>query len=378
MGWFRFMRPIIFPALVPAGLTGGSWSLASHLIDAATEKVAIIGQFYPSGGAAKTISRVGFLPGTVTLNSASTIKISIQSVSDTSGPPYQPSGTILGATNNGFVTEAAATFTSDTWHRTAALGETVTLNPGDLVSVVIEYGTFTAADVFNVNGFSEPSGANQQTGGASIYTTSWGVGSTPILPSLVLEDNAGGFHGLQTSVPFSALSLPTFAQDNATADEWALEFTAGVSVKVSGAWLSLKESGATANSNVKLYDSGGSVLASVAIDGNRTAASNSYRYTNLIFSSDVTLTAGQVYRLAVEPTTTGSSSVGVVQIDVDNAGHWNAWGFWDAGLVKRKDAGTWTSKTTTSRFIGGLLLSAIQDGKQIVPCFGDLDAGICV
>src|SRR5207253_746752 len=64
------------------------------LIDAAGEKVAFIGNLWHPTVKTGTINirKVHFRCGAVTLNAASELRVSLQTVSSTVGPPYQPDG----------------------------------------------------------------------------------------------------------------------------------------------------------------------------------------------------------------------------------------------------------------------------------------------
>jgi hypothetical protein len=337
-------------------IAANTFTFSNALMDASTEKVAFIGTVFTKDHAAKNITKVGFRPGTVSINAASTIKTSIQSVSTASGPPATPTGTILGATANGFITEAAATFTTNTWHQTAALGEVVAVNPGDIIAVVIEYGTFTAADAFNVTNVTAPQSSHlSQT---VLFTASWGVQA--VLANVILEFDDGTFGTLDGAFPCSAINSITYASNTAGADEYALEFSFPFPVKVDGGQAVLSNSAAGANFDFVLYD-GTTALETLSVDGNQLATTSNVRGAYFSHTQQQSLAANTTYRLALKPTTT--SSVSLVTFDVAAAVHFQAHPMganWVLG--SRLDAGSWAAANTTRRPLIFVRVSACDDG----------------
>jgi hypothetical protein len=332
---------VLFPQ-VPYYVSS-SWSFASQLMDASTEKVAMIGLVDTKDHAAKSIRKVGFRTGTVSLDAASAIQISIQSVSTASGPPMQPTGTILGATNNGLVSDAAATFSSNAWHQTGALTEDVSVSPGDLIAVVIEYGTFTAADAINITHLNSPS--QQHRSQACLYTGTWAAAA--VLPNVLLEFSDGSFGTLSGAFPVSAVSTQSYASNTGGADEYALEFSFPFPVQVDGAMVSFSSSATGADADIVLYD-GTTALETVSIDGNTVASTGGTRPTFVPFTQTQSLTANTTYRVALKPTTT--TSIALQYLDVSAAGHLQAHSMGeDWTICSRLDAGAWAAGTTTRR-----------------------------
>lgn len=331
-------------------------SYTSLLMDASAEKVAFCGHVFNKDRSSKNITKVGFLPGTVTLNAASTIKVSIQSISQTAAA-LEPSGTILGATSNGFVTEAAATYTTNTWHQTAALGETVTVTDGQEIAVVIEYGTFTAADVFNVRGLALQQAHNFP--GTKLYTTSWG--GQAVAPNVILEFDDGTFGTIEGSFPCSAIGTVTSYNSTSTPDEYCMEFQVPFPCKIDAFKLDATITSSTADFKVIMYD-GTSVMTngSVTFDAS-VMNTNTGRLIIGRFPGQVTLAANTTYRLALQPQST-TQSVNFYYIDVNSANHFQAH---DLGtscvLSSRTDAGSWSAATTTRRPVFSIRLSALDD-----------------
>lgn len=332
---------VLFPQM--PYYTSSAWTFTSQLMDASTEKVAIIGLVDTKDHAGKNIRKVGFRPGTVGLDAASAIKTSIQSVTAASGPPAQPTGTILGATASGSVTEASSTFTTNTWHQTAALGEDVAVNPGDLIAVVIEYGTFTAADVLNITHVGAQSGEHRSQ--ACLYTGTWAAAA--VLPNVILEFSDGTFGTLSGCFPVSAISTQSYASNTGGADEYALEFSFPFPVQVDGAMVSFSASTTGADAEIVLYD-GTTALETVTIDANTVFSTSGNRPTFVPFTQTRSLTASTTYRVALKPTTT--ASVALQYFDVSAAGHLQAHSMGEDWIMgSRLDAGAWAAGTTTRR-----------------------------
>jgi len=339
----------------PPYYSASGFSFTATLIDASTEKIAFIGRVETKDRTAKSIRKVGYLAGTVSLNASSTITTSIQSVSTTTGPPAQPSGTVLGATNNGTVTEAAATFSTNTWHQTGALGEDVSVSYGDLIAVVVEYGTFTAADALNLRHLSASSSVQHAT--TLLFTGSWA--SQTVNANIILEFSDGTFGTLAGALPMSAIAAATYNSGTGSADEYALEFSAPFPIKVDGAMLSCYGSSGSSDFEIILY-SGTTALETVAIDGNTLGTTSGTRPLHVVFSQAHSLSANTTYRIALRPTT--ANAVNLHIYDVASAGHLDAHSLGaSCCLATRLDSGAW-STVSTRRPLIFVKASAFDDG----------------
>lgn len=333
-----------------------SISFSSILIDASTEKVAFIGNVANKDRASKNITKVGFRTGTVSLNASSTIKTSIQSVSTTASTPGEPTGTILGATNNGFVTEASSGFSSNSWHQTGALGETVTVSHGDLIAVVIEYGTFTAADACNISALQAPTGLHRAQ--TCLFTASWAVQS--VSANVILEFDDGTFGTLGGAFPCSALTSIAYNANTAGADEYALEINVPFTCKIDGAFVAVIVGGSGADFDVVLYD-GTTAVETRSIDASTLAAISGMRYLYIPFTQQRTLSANTTYRIAVKPTT--GTNVTLQAFDVSASGHWQAHAMGASWVLgSRLDGGSWAAATATRRPLIAVCISALDDG----------------
>lgn len=338
-------------------ITVAAQTFNSLLMDATAEKVAFMGHVFNKDRASKNITKVGILPGTVTLNASSTIKISIQAMNQAASASA-PTGTILGATNNGFVTEASATYTTNTWHQTAALGEVVPVTFGQEIAVVIEYGTFTAADVFNVRGLTLQQAANFPI--ASLFTASWSNQAT--MPNVILEFDDGTFGTLDGTFPISAIYASPSFHSGSTPDEYAMEFQLPFPFKIDAFALDMVASSATADFKVIMYD-GTSVMSngSVTFDG-AVIGTSTQRMVRGAFTGMITGAANTTYRLALQPQS-GSQTISFAGYDVNAAGHFQAHQIGTTCcMTTRTDAGAWAAATTTRRPLFFFRVCALDDG----------------
>lgn len=136
-------------------LAGGIWSAGPSLLvgvdlgyklDATGKRVALIFRVEKAG----QIEGVEFLPGTdLAINAASVIRVSLQNV----GATGEPDGTqdeyrdMLGSSLDDALWKDSGIISSDG----TDTGTKRSVSRGNLIAVVFEYQTFTAADVFSVN-----------------------------------------------------------------------------------------------------------------------------------------------------------------------------------------------------------------------------------
>lgn len=340
------------------GLESQPFSLApaitsATVIDASTEKLAFFGRFFHKDYASKDVTKIGFRTGAISLNAASTISTSLQNVNLTAGPPHQPD-----ETQDQVVTEAAATFASNTWHLTAALSASRTIAIGEAICVMFEYGTFTAADTFRISGLSQgATQVGQQFGTISKIAGAWGA--EQVLPNVIFECTDGTFGTIAGTLPVVTVNTHAFKQDTATTDEYALAFKVPFPCKVDAIELPMIVAASTSDFNVILHD-GSSALATIAIDAN-TMNGTAVRNMQVQFPP-VTLAANTQYYASIQPSQT-TSTVTVYTADVAVAGHLQAWpGGSDWNHSKRLDAGSFDAVTTTRRMFATIHISHLDDG----------------
>lgn len=329
---------------------GATTIFSSALIDASTEKVAVIGRMWNKDHANKSVRKVGYRTGAVALNASSTIKTSLQSV-DTANQ-FRPTGTILGATNNGFVTEAQGTFSANSWHQTAALGEDVSVNYNDLIAVVIEYANFVSTSSLNYSSTTGSEGSE----GVTLFTAAWA--SQSMIANLVLEFSDGTFGCFAPGFPFSNMAQLTYNSGSAT-DEYGLEFQLPFPATVDGLSFVGGPNASGANFDVVLY-SDTTVLQSVSVDP-ETIRSVSQTTVLTFPIPEQALAKDTNYIVALKPTTV--TDVVLNYWDVNDANHRQCHTFGTtAALRSRVDGGAWAAATTTRIPRMGIRVSGADNG----------------
>lgn len=331
------------------------------LLDASTEKTAFIGQVWHPTVKTGTINirKVHFRCGAVTLNVLSAFRVSLQNLSLTSGPPYQPDGTQD-------QTYDFTTLTANGWNTSGNLSadRAVDLSadsPGDAnsrwLAVVFEYQTFTALDSVIVSGMSKTDLATtvMTTGAHLLNTGSWGVQFS--IPIVALECDDGTFAFLEGCPTFSALSNVGL-ENNGSVRRAGVKIQVPVELKVDRfSMRGLVSAGG--DGTIDIYDSDGTtVLRSITIDSNTVSSNSNNRNVTVVFEP-LTLAASTYYRIVWTATTTTTSYVYYADV--------NAAGLQD-GLIFGQEAhwtqhnGTSWSDTTTRRPHFSLGISAVHDG----------------
>ena len=348
---------------------GGNPALGTTgLIDATGDKFAVVGCIWHPTVKSGTINvrKVHFKLGAVTFNALSVMRVSLQSISATAGPPYQPDGTV-----DQSYSFSGTGLTSNTWTATGNLSadravDLSAVSFGDAnsrwVAAVFEYTTFTAADsiIFNTNSMTLASGASVDDvllgGHALLNTASWAAltGQTPII---ALECDDGTFAFIEGGLPVSTYSSAAVSSTGAIRAA-GLKFRFPIEVAIDGLGLILAVQNA-ADGTLILYDSDGTTaLASVTIDNDAVFATAGRMGLARFLS--YTLTANTYYRLAFVASVATSTSV--YYCDVNAAGLMDGlMGGQDMHWTERDSAGTWTD-TTTRRPHFALKISSVHDG----------------
>jgi len=335
---------------------------ALGIIDAGTERVAFIGNIWHPTVKTGTINirKVHFHCGAVTFNAASVLRVSLQDVSATAGPPIQPDG----------VQDQTADMTAlaaNAWNTTGNLSadrvvDLSAINPTDAnsrhVAVVFEYQTFTAADSVVIRGMNpQAAPLNSLLGGLGmLFTGTWALLS--VYPIVAFECDDGTFAFMDGGYPFTALTTASVSS-TAAIRAAGLIFSLPVQTKIEGIGLGLMIPNGC-DGTIKLYDSDGTTeLASVAVDNDAVAAASLMRHA-VARIPPVTLAANTDYRMVYVGGTATAASV--YYGDVNAAALMDGLvGGQDFHWTQRDSAGTWT-ETTTRRPHLMLKLSAVHDG----------------
>src|SRR5215469_14934928 len=114
-------------------------------------KVAFIGRlFWSENVTTKNLQSIAFRFGTVVKTSGSTMRVSLQNVSTSTGPPGQPTGTVLQSYT---IANSDANFVTNTWypHTSGVLGSVQSVSLGQLSAVVFEYVSFFGSDSVTID-----------------------------------------------------------------------------------------------------------------------------------------------------------------------------------------------------------------------------------
>lgn len=331
-------------------------------LDAADKRAACVFAITKSG----TLDKFEFLTGnTVSVNAASVIRVSFRVVVSATG---EPSGVaaqyrdILGSALSGNAWISPGLMTSD---GTDGGAKRVVIR-GDLVVVVIEYQSFTAADDIDLAAVGGRS-TDARSGGSDGFpydlfqsSGSWDKfpNSERIVFALKYDDGSygrplvPGLIGASTSIS----SNPFYSSASAP-DERGNRFTLPVPMRVTGALVNVAV-GAGETYEVVLIDTDGTTeLEAVLIDGDQGInTSGDPRFVP--FATQHELAIG-TYRLTIRPVT---GNVGTRNIVVDSA----------AGLesvfnqlwygTSRENLGAWTDETTRF-YLLGLVIDGLEEGS---------------
>lgn len=311
--------------------------LGAMLIDASGEKAAFIFRT-----PCASIDEVGFRLGTVT--TWDDLTVSLQNVDTTTGAPD--------GTQDQSVTITGADTDDNTWKETSAMTNRTGMTIGDLVAVVIEFGTWVdgSLNVSWPNGIGQDNAAYptlftaawaKQTGGAGISVTCTGVTPVnPYYPALVPILGWGSTQALNTG---------------STPDEAGLIFQRPFAFTLIGGCAAVDGDNPW---DLVLYDSdGSSVLASASFDPDVRGQTNQQNGCAL-WAETAQLAANTNYRLVAKPTT--ASNIGLAYGTVNSAAYLNhVLGGANFHWTQRTDAGAW-SQTTTQRPLIDLLIGRVQ------------------
>lgn len=336
---------------------------AAAIMDASTEKVAICGCVWHPTVKTGTINirKIHFRCGAVTFNVLSAFQVSLQNISLTAGPPYQPDGVA-----DQTVAIAGGGLTANGWNTTGALSadRAVDLAADSLgdansrwLAVVFEETTFTALDSIIISAISGSVSGRRNIGGSALLNTgTWaGLANGGVI---VLECDDGTFAFLRGCTPFSALSSASVSS-TAAIRRAGWKFKYPTQRKISAASLLVNVPNGS-DGRLVLYDSDGtSELISVDVDNDSVYSASDGTLSEVDFAP-ITLAADTYYRWVFVGGTATAATVNYG--DVNAAGHMDGLvGGQNHHWTQADSAGTWTD-TPTRRPHGGFGVSAVHDG----------------
>lgn len=329
-------------------------SATTYTLDATGEYVAWIVDAPKAG----TIDRIHFYAGTVTANGDG-LRCRIETLNTADN---LPSGTLVGGSSE--VTHV--TTTANAWNRgTAGLGAVVTRGQ----AIAVKLASPAAGTTFN--GVIRAKFDNHKGPGVEppnilapylVNALPTGAAVSAGAMDFALEYNDGSIPYIECAIPASSVATTSFSSSS-TPDERGNLFQVPAPMRVIGVYNQIVPGGANQTCDVVLYDSGGSALATIALDLDQyrlASVGSSLHY----FPTAVTLAANTNYRLVIKPTVTSSITVGQYVLDT-SAG---TTALREAGvggttwqLTTRTDAGAWTDTPDTIACIG-LIVDQIDDG----------------
>lgn len=264
---------------------------STYLIDATGEKTVLIWECPRAGD----LDRFDLLIGTVANSPDNGLRASFQGV-DGSG---NNDGTILGATNNAFVTYA---HTVTTGWKSTNFGEVVTVTRGQKIALVVDIPSFTAGDSVTISHL-DPTVALGLPYGLSA-TGSRQFSGLPIL----VPHYTDGYAPIAEWYPaVDSVNTVAYHVNTAVADEWGLALQLEGPIKLDALLARLVVT-AAGDFEVVVYDAADTILGGGAAtyDGDVFSAAGSTRFCRLQTKSITELAANTLYRITIRPTTTNS------------------------------------------------------------------------
>lgn len=282
---------------------------------------------------------------TNSVTTSQSVTVSIQSVNATS-QPSRASGTILGATSNGYGTQA--TIAANTLYE-VTLGETVALTTGTQYAVVIEWTstTGTAQIVVHVNTGFMPLGRSSVFAHRQTYTSgAWGTPAWPIPGvgfAIGVRTDAANWWMPEFAMPGSSVATNSAYGSTSSPDEYGnkLYLPAG---DVTGLWVASDQDG---TGTVVVYDNSDNVVVSATIVPNERGTS---AYGSCLYPVAPTAITEGWYRVTQKPDTTTTVSRFICTY-TSNQQDGRSMGS-NCCLTQRTDNGAWTDTATSQMMIG--------------------------
>ncbi|MCC7186195.1 MAG: DUF4082 domain-containing protein, partial [Acidobacteria bacterium] len=317
---------------ITSNMAAPSLVSSGFVIDAASEKAGLVMEAPKTGN----ISKIGFYLPTVT--TGATLDARLESVSSTTG---LPSASLFAANTDGTVVSVTAT---PAWLE-ATLTAAAAVTKGERIALVVAQpaagsGSCAVGNIANWwgsgNAHGIPFGAN--------YVASWAASSGFRCPLIfpVYDDNTYGY--CPQNMPITAINLAYTWNSSSTPDEVGNRFDLVVPTRIVGARLFFNPAGDGRDFTLRLYDSGGTQLATRTFDSAQYANST-YLWADLLFTSPVDCSAG-VHRMTILPTTVSNNGTGHITIPSATGARYAMPGGVDTYWTERTDAGAFSDTNT--------------------------------
>lgn len=367
------MTSLYLPAIHPLVQAAFQPNPIDTVIDAAGEEVICLGHVWLEGRTgSKTLSAAGggsiwWMPGAPTItfaNAGTTMRVGVQDVDLTAGPPGRGDGTddvyadLVGGTD---------TITALTFRQTTMTTGTKAISHGQFVALSLRLTARGGTDLVRVRAVNAV-GATVTTINPLLPCVNSNLGGyahVNAVPLVVFQfDDAtlGYFYGsFVTST--GALVTATAYNTGSTPDERGNIFRLPGPTKVDGLWAFLRFSGAIVDAELCLYsDPLGtpSLIEAVSLDGN-TVATAATRALIAPLTAVASLSENTDYGVTIRPTT--ANDISAISHDVAAVGHWSAHAMGsDCNQITRSDNTGAFTETTTTRVLCGVCMSGMDDG----------------
>lgn len=298
-----------------------------------------------------TITKVGFRTTAV---NAATMDIRLETVDLTTG---LPTGTLFGTNTNGSKVLLAS---DDNAYFEVTLTSPATVTPDDYVAVVVRTTTSTAGTF----GYAALSNTGYSTPYSAINTGSWARQNA--IPLFSICYGTSGYINHIGILPVKAVNTHTFSNAD-TPDIYSNKITIPFNCKIKGVWALVDADG---DFDINIYSSDGTtVLASASNDAEYpgvTSVTTNY----LPLDTEVEFSAGDVFWVAIEPTSATSMSAYSLDFESTDIKKIYIGSSCEYSTAKTPtQPSDWT--TTTTRVLAcGIMISAIDDGAGIMPNAG--------
>lgn len=337
---------------------GGTPAFGTNLLMAAAiTKVAMVGTLWHPSRTTFNIRKVHWRGGATSVNAASVIRVSLQDVSLTAGPPYQPDGT-----QDQFVDQLGSTLVANGANVSGSMSADRACAIGDSIGVVWEYGAtgFTAADSFIVNlldvGATNPT--PYELGGKGLNNTAgtWALALVPTA-NVVFECDDGSYAYFINCNYWLTFGTTSIA-NNVTARAAGNAFTVATEITIDRIGLVVTVPNNSDNI-LKLFSGTATLLASRTIDNDAVTAAGTGGMAEMSFTP-ITLTPGTTYRVAIEGNSTTACTIRTADV-VANGMLNNMWGGQNCVYTERDSGGSWT-QTNTRRALMSIQQAGTHDG----------------
>ena len=292
------------------------------------------------------VSHVGVRVGTST--GSPTLTVTVETVDSTTG---LPNGAGFGSSSG-----TTGTVSSNT-NVLQALGASATIPKGSVFAVKFALATGTSQVINQIGGGSWPWTSNLPYKVGNTGTPSKS-GITNGSPTVAIGSSATTFYNVVGSLPLSSTSGGG-GFNNTNGARRGLLFTIPMNCRAAGIrWMPTNSAG---DYNAVLYDQAGNELSSssTAFGGNVSALTTNFGST-VYFDNAVELSAGDTYRIAIEPTT--STNTAVPGFTLPSNDYRSATPAGTTAQYTAYASGSWDDSQTTVVPMMDLIIDQVDDG----------------